>query len=294
MNLPKSKLKKVTYLRSSDTSKSYKILLAGNSRWMSDVELLLEDEWKNVFRIDEFSSFSKALVEKNPKVCVIEYGGMSEESRIYDSIFPNGTQKLCVAHEVVDTLSWRRKQRELASKGFKCIEMAADAKAASEEFREIFLDFSQVDYSFSEDLQTVKAAYAGYNLIESERDQSQLNIFKTLSSKFVFEPSDIVAGTLLVETFALWKAVKSGSSQLFFSFSNIESSINDPIVLKLVDFSALCCEEFKKSSVLSEEKYTELVTKIGFGRLATRVLKNDYLLIVSILGASNRQLRLVA
>lgn len=294
MSITKLPLKKVTYLRAHDNDKNHAVILGGDSRWMRDIELLLEDEWKNVYCPEDFSAFGKTLGEHPPRICVVELGAyQNSESKLLDLNLPKGTEKLLVAHSLKDTVSWKRTQRLMASRGVKCIELSEDSKIASQELAEVFTGLCSAGFSLSEDLQLIQNAFQGYRIGEGSEESEFLKLFKALAAKFVFDPNDIVAGTLFAETYSLWKQPKSTNSSLQFAYMNAESSVRDENIFKLIEFSKKCLDLFEFNGILDEATFQELATNSSFGRLTIRMIKTSFPEVASCLSKNQSGLRLV-
>ena len=294
MSITKLPLKKVTYLRAHDNDKNHTIVLGGDSRWMGDIELLLEDQWKNIFCPEDSSAFCKTISEHPPRICVIELDAyQGTDAKLLDLNFPNGTEKLLVAHSVKDALSWKRTQRIMASRGVKCFELSEDSKLASEELSEVFTGLCSAGFSLGEDLQLIQNAFQGYRINEGNEESEFLKIFKTMAAKFVFDPSDIVAGTLFAETYSLWKQPKSVNSSLQFAYMNAESSVKDENIFKLIEFSKQCFDTFQSNGVLDKLTFQQLATASNFGRLTYRMIKGSLPEVAACLSKSHGGLRLV-
>ena len=294
MNITKLPLKKVTYLRAHDTEKNHTIILGGDSRWIRDIELLLEDQWKNVFCPENFSAFGKTLGEHPPRICVVELGAyQSNEAKLLDLNLPKGTEKLLVTHSIKDAFAWKRTQRLMASRGVKCIELSEDSKQAAEELAEIFMGLCTSGFALSEDLQMIQNAFQGYRIAEGNEESEFLKVFKTMAAKIVFDPNDIVAGTLLAETYSLWKQPKEANSSLHFAYLNAESSIGDEVIFKLIEFSKKCFDSFQANGILDEATFEHFLSDSGFGRLTSRMIKGSFSEVTTCLNKNHGGLRLV-
>ncbi len=294
MNIKKQSLKKVTYLRAHDADKSHTIILGGDSRWMRDIELLLEDQWKNVYCPEDASAFKKTLSEHPPRILVVEQGAyQGNETRLLDLSLPTGTEKILITHTIKDPLSWRRTQRIMASKDVKCVELSEDSKLAAEEMAEIFIGLCATGFSLGEDLQLIQNSFQGYQLVVGKGDSNILNLFKTMAAKFVFEPSDIVAGTLFAETYTLWRQLKDVNSPLQFAYTNAELSVKDQVIFKLIEFSKQCFDSFHANGGLDHSTYQRLVENAQFGRLTARMINGSFQEVISCLSKNSRNLRLV-
>ncbi len=294
MSITKLPLKKVTYLRAHDNDKNHPIVLGGESQWMRDIELLLEDQWKNIYCPEDLGSFNKTVSEHPPRICVVEFGAFKgNEAKLLDLNFPKGTEKLLVSHGIKDELSWKRSQRVMAGRGVKCIELSEDSKLASEELAEVFSGLCSLGFSLSDDLQMIQNAFQGFRIIEETEENSFLTVFKTMAAKFVFDPSDIVAGTLFAETYSLWKQPKDANSSLHFAYLNAESSIKDENIIKLIEFSKRCFDSSRNNGALDEGTFQQLVAESSFGRLTSRMIKGAFPEVSSCLGKGRGGLRLV-
>ena len=294
MSITKLPLKKVTYLRAHDNDKNHTVVLGGDSRWMRDIELLLEDQWKNIYCPEDFSAFGKTLGEHPPRICVVEHGAyQGNEAKLLDLNLPKGTEKLLVAHSIKDVLAWKRTQRVMASRGVKCIELSDDSKLASEELAEVFTGLCAAGFSLSEDLQLIQNAFQGYRIAEGNEESEFLKVFKTMAAKFVFDPNDIVAGTLFAETYSLWKQPKDANSSLQFAYMNAESSVKDENIFKLIEFSKKCFDSFQSNGVLDEPTFQQLATDSSFGRLTYRMIKGSFPEVTACLSKNRGGLRLV-
>jgi hypothetical protein len=294
MSVRKITPKKVTYLRAHDTDKNHIVLLGGDSRWIRDIELLLEDQWKNLYCPEDFSSFTRTLVEHPPRVCIAEFGAYNgNEIKLLDLNMPTGIEKILIGHDIKDPLLWRRTQRSVAARGVKCIELSEDSKTASEELSEVLTGICAAGFSVTNDLHLIQSAFQGYRIAGGAEDQTFLKLFKTMASKFVFEPEDIVTGTLFAETYSLWKKPKDASSPLQFAFSNAEASVRNENVFKLIDFSKKCVDAFNSTGNLDEETFQKLVADSDFGRLTSRLIKGALPEVTSCLTQASGGLKLV-
>jgi hypothetical protein len=294
MSITKLPLKKVTYLRSHDADKKHTIVLGGESRWIRDIELLLEDQWKNIYCPEDHGAFNKTVAEHPPRICVVEAGAFQgNETKLFDLNFPKGTEKILITNSVQDNLSWKRTQRLMTARGVKCLELSSDSKAAAEEISEVLTGLCSTGFSLGEDLQTIQSAFSGYQINSALEDSSSLKVFKTMASKFVFDPNDIVAGTLLAETYSLWKKPKDANSSLQFAYLNSEASIQDENIFKLIEFSKKCTDAFQKNGDIDESSFQSIATDSGFGRLTMRMIKGSYSEVRQSLSGGRGGLRLV-
>ena len=295
MSLTKLNLKKVKYLRSHDHEHRHPIVLGGHSRWLRDIELLLEDRWKNLYCPEDFQDFGKLITEHPPRILVSEWGAyQSDETKLFDMIDQKGTKKILVAHSIQDAVAWKRIQRSMAGRGVSCIELSEDAKVASQEIDSIFSGLCASGFSLNEDLQFIQNAYHGYRIAQNVESSNLLTIFKTIASNFVFDPNDIVTGTLLVETFSLWKKPKNVGSSLHLAFMSAESSVNDENIFKIIAFSQKCEAVFDANGELDEPTFQQLAADSGFGRLTYRMIKGSFSEVAACLAMHQVGLRLVS
>jgi hypothetical protein len=294
MSITKLPLKKVTYIRAHDADKKHTIVLGGESRWIRDIELLLEDQWKNIYCPEGHEAFNKTVSEHPPRICVVEAGAFEgNETMLFDLNYPKGTEKILITNSVQDNLSWKRTQRLMTARGVKCLELSSDSKAAAEEISEVLTGLCSTGFSLGEDLQTIQSAFSGYQINSALEDSSSLKVFKTMASKFVFDPNDIVAGTLLAETYSLWKKPKDANSSLQFAYLNSEASIQDENIFKLIEFSKKCIDAFQKNGDIDESSFQSIATDSGFGRLTMRMIKGAYSEVRQALSSGRGGLRLV-
>ena len=181
----------------------------------------------------------------------------------------------------------------MASRGVKCIELSDDSKIAAEELAEVFTGLCAAGFSLSEDRQLIQNAFQGYRIAEGNEESEFLKVFKTMAVKFVFDPSDIVEGTLFAETHSLWKQPKDAHSSLQFAYMNAESSIKDENIFKLIVFSKKCFDSFQSNGVLDEATFQQLATDSSFGRLTYQMIKSSFSEVTTYLNINRGGLRLV-
>lgn len=68
---------------------------------MRDIELLLEDEWKDVYCPEDVNAFGKTIGEHPAAYTWVEYGAyQGSEAKLLDLNLPKGTEKLLVTSSV--------------------------------------------------------------------------------------------------------------------------------------------------------------------------------------------------
>lgn len=270
--------KKTLYLRTHDSSKNHKILLAGNTRWLRDIELLLEDQWKNISCPEDFSSFAKSNSESPPKMCVAELGAYNEnESKILDLPYPRDTEKLLVTHSVKNYTIWRKLQRDFSGKGIKCLELSSDSREAAKELSEVLTSLCTLSVSLPDNLQIIQNAYHGFMISESFKDDQNLSkLFKLIASKFIFDPVDVVTGNLLAETHQLWTKPKDTNSPIYFAYIQAENSISDETIFHILNFSKKCSEFYKVNQGLDEAIFENLISESSFKPLTKRMIRRIF------------------
>lgn len=272
----KLSLKNVTYTRGHQASRNFPIVLGGESRWIRDIELLLEDNWKKVICPEDLKALTNEITENPPKICIVEYGAFQgNEMKLLDSNLPKETEKILITNGTTNELEWKRTQRKMASMGVKCLELSSDSTLGAQELSEVLDEICTNRLSMDENLVTIQHAYSGFQLALPTEINSSLTLFKLLASKFSFEPNSIVSGTLLAETYTLWKRPKSTNSTLYMAYLSAEGAVDDEKILKLIELSRECSELFEKTGTLEENGYNDLLAKSGLGRLAIRMLKGS-------------------
>ena len=294
MNMKNFPLKNVTYTRAFNSSRNHTIILGGESQWLKDIELLLEDEWKKIICPQDLVGFGLVLVEQNPRVCIVEFGAFEgNEQRMLESSGPAGMEKLLVTRKVQNEIQWMSTQRRMLSLGVKCLQLSEDSKMASEELSEALDGICSMGSGLSDDLEIIQNAHQGYKLLSNNEDHQFIKTFKLIASKFSFEPNEIVAGALLAETYNLWKEPKIANSNLYMSYMNVVSCIRDENILKLIDFSKQCSILFNEQGSIDSELYSQIATNSGFGRLTIRMLKGVHGEVSQCFSGETKGLRLV-
>lgn len=289
-----TKLRKVTYSRATESGHLSRIFFAGDSQWCRDLELLLEDTWKNFTRPNNIGEFAAMAAANPPSLAVIHKDAYGETARrILETGVPKGVAKILVTDNVEDQLGWRRLTIEACSLGVSALALSSQTSDAAAELSQVLSGMLSVGLvGYSVDFDTIRKAMPGFELIASTHQPAFMPVFRQILSCFTFDPIAVSAANLLGETYRQWRSPKSISSDLHLAYQRVEQLLDGTPLLALLNLAVKTQEIYAQKADIEEDTWQKLVTEAGIGRLAARKLVQDHPKVSTFLAENSDRQRL--
>lgn len=283
----KDKLKKTSYNRGFVAGRSISVLMLGESRWLSDIELLLEDRWPNLVLVTEETEVSAALQKRSPKIAVLEKGLWGDsELRLIESVLPTQVKRIVVTPEVKDEIGWRKLLKRLCQLNASGAVLDTPADQAAQEIESLLdglVNSGSID--MGEAFTVIKCAFEGFRLSSQTSLEGLMSVYKLLLSQFALEYDVLSAALLLGKSYAMWKTPRDASNEISTAYSELESLVKDNEAGMVFSLLATLDRHLASGATLSNEEWEKLVNEAGAGKIAARKLIGLFDAIVPLLAS---------
>lgn len=160
------KLSPVTYTRSFKAERELPALLVGGTRWIKDLELLLEDEWPKLLASEFGASVPDAIANSGAQLVVVEASQDVEQSRLcLESHVPSTIKKVLLMREGDNPFLKRTYINYGARCGVSVVELPDDLQQATKELSGFLSNFlSGVRTELEEDIDRAELLVEGFNI----------------------------------------------------------------------------------------------------------------------------------
>lgn len=290
MSSPKDRLKKIEFSRSYKSENDSEIHLIGQSRWIRDVELLLEEKWRNLKCYHDQSEAFGAITSDHPRLALIELKAHGDDtSRWIEACVQNNVQGLVISPDNANQFEWMSAARKAAAHNFGSVLFSSDSRSAADEISN-FLDTSDALTSTKSlsDVNIVQYAQAGFKIGALESEDLVKEMFSLISDEFILPSDDLAKGLALVGSIDLWKKPKPTDSELYAAYFRIERDLKEKEVYRLIT-SAIAAVDAYRSNALSEERWDQILSESKFGLLSKRKLRTKFNEAVILLQSASGQ-----
>lgn len=292
----RNRLKKVEYSRAYHAECEVNIQLIGDSRWIRDIELFLEETWKNIKCFPDAAGAKNGIDSDLPRFVLIEPSAYGEDTfRWVEGAIQNDIKALVIAPENHNQFEWFSISRRAAGLDVGAVMLSQDAQNAAKELGEILHSSDVLKTNrWTSDIRTIKAAHLGYKFATTDvGEQLESSLFGLLCDEFAFSSDHLAMATVLLETLSLWRMPKETGSELQLCYARVERELADTDLIKIVNAVQNVLSVFQ-SGELTDEKWSEILKNVGFGLLVRRKLASKYSNVVNLLnlGSGIRTLKI--
>lgn len=275
-------LSSVNYARSYQAERELPAALIGSSKWFSDLELLMEDNWPNIKNVPFSSSDSETIATS--KLVLIEGTTEMDQVRLcIESTVPSSTKKVLLLKEDENAFIKRTYLNYAARLGISVVELPSDPAAAAAELSGLLSSLlGQVKTEIEEDITRAELVVDGF---EIQRDIVEIKYLKWSDRcekvlSWIFPV--ITMGTMEYRLLRLL----AKAQPLFSTKSTWPHSVNETLLplesfaktLKIKDylfFTVSLAEKVTASSEIKENDALEIIDKSNLGMLTKRALKKS-------------------
>lgn len=160
----KNGLNSVTYSRDYIAEKQLPIAMIGDSRWFSDIELLLEDEWRNLKLFGNYSSLPADLTSSGVGLSLIlAISDKDEIKKLVEAVIPSSVQKILILKESENPFLKKYYVNYATIHSSQIFELSNDAKSAAEELNSLLpIILSNIRTDLENDIYKAEMVLAGY------------------------------------------------------------------------------------------------------------------------------------
>lgn len=274
----KNRLRNVEFTRKHASERDAKIQLVGNSQWIRDIELLLEDEWKSIFCHELAIDAAAGITDQLPALVLIEPEAHGEDTfRWIDLAAQIQSRTLLVAPEDFSQFEWMKITKKAAARDVGGILLPKDSKNAAVDLNNFLLDGVSLSAGRNQkDIRHIRSAAEGYELAKENQSTSlEREIFSMISDEFTLSSQHLGLSFLLLDTYSLWKRPKDTKSELHFSYRRIEREIEGSDSEKILRSSIAAAKSLTSGS-FEEKDWADILKGAGYGLLAQRKLQKKY------------------
>ncbi len=285
------KLKTVEYTRPYQAEKQARIQLVGDSRWISDLELLLEDEWKALKRLPTADQAFQQISSDLPQLLLVEPSAYSEDTfKWVEHGVQSGVKTSVISSDAINMFEWMSLSRRAAALDVGSILFSSDVKKAVSEISDFLANCEALkSTSRISEIQYVKHAFQGFQCAVNESESSApRELFSLLADEFSLPTESLAMAMTLLETSSLWRRPKKTDSQIYLSYRRIERELLDTQAIELLNIALKSSQRFSESG-LSEEEWNSQVDSSGLGLLSKRKMKKKYVEVNAVLGLASGQ-----
>ncbi len=286
----------VVYTRTYENSKKLEILFIGETKMLTDIELLLEDNWTGILTATSEEDALSQIQNYHPRVCVFEYGVFSgSEIRLVETIVPASVTSIVVTNRVTDQLAWKRVSRQIGKTGGLSIELSEEPSEAAKELEEVISGLARrIEVGLDEDIRNIKTASEGFKIGNDQLSSIDSDMVRFLFSQVVLDPVVLNSAVLLAETVDLWKSPKLANSNLSFSYHQLEQRVAGTPAEAILKLVCLMISLERQGKSPTEEEWKKMVKEAGCGKLLERQLVREHQKLSSLLIKSRIKLKIVA
>jgi len=275
MSTPKDRLGRVEFTRSYKAENASEIHLVGASRWIKDIELLLEEKWPNLKCYPESKDAAAAISELLPTLVLVEPNAYQDPTaRWIETCVQFKAKALLIGPDSISQFEWAMASKKAAAHNFGSVLFSSDSSAAAGEISD-FLETSNALNSsrWLEDVRVIQSAQLGYEVSISSPVRLEKEVFALISDEFVIPSEDLAKSLTLVNSVSLWKRPKDAESDLNAAYRRVERELADTEAYKLIQISLSLVKAFKNGE-LTEANGEEILKASSLGLLARRRLKS--------------------
>lgn len=279
----------VTVSRATASARRLGVLLIGNSRLSSDIELLLENKWSGLKLATTPSEVTQFAREGAPKVIIAEHDCLGgQELRVLESQLRHLPKRVLLVTDDISSAVRQMSCRRAAVHGIHVLEVSASPSEAAEAINS-FLD-GVVDMGVGEttpSIDRLKAANHGFLAASSKdgrswehgRSRILVELSRQLLSRFSLSPDVAVASLVLAELFDFLRATEGNLGedlQKDIELLRAHADSDGVPTTKLVELASHAREYMRQGGCLPQAEWEKALTNLGLGRLAQRHLARAY------------------
>jgi hypothetical protein len=285
------KLNAVEYTRPYEAEKQSRIQLLGDSRWLRDLELLLEDEWKSLKRYPDPDQAIQKVTEDLPQLLLVEPLAYSSDTFKWIELgVQNGIKTTVIGFESINMFEWMSISRRAAALDVGSILFSTDVKKAALEISEFLGNCEALKASTHiAEIQSIRQAFHGYQCAVAEsEDELPRSLFSLIADEFALSSENLAMASILLETCSLWKKPKRTDSPIFLAYRRVERELDGTQTMELLNIAIKTSAHFLNSG-LSEDEWNSQVDSSLLGLLSKRRMKKKYIEVRSVLELSSGQ-----
>lgn len=289
MSRPKlPKPQRVTFSRAFERGRSLRTLLVGSSRILRDVELILEDHWRNLAIATSNDEMDRLIASIRPSVALIEWDAFEGAvDRLLETSLKVVSKRIVLITQETTAQTRRHLEHRALLYDYSIFEISSDSKPAAQSIDGMLKSLVDLGVGRPSDLfnrvQTATSGFfAGINYARNpayQREAASLVILsRLLFSKLALDVEQLEAATLLAESYDFWLASRQCPNEMSASFDELEeicttSGVPTMALLELADAVRNHLHGFKIPTAM---QWSRLINSRHFDPILARHLVGLY------------------